>query len=310
MSWDPRCLPAAPGKVFVITGGNAGIGYYTAEQLASTGAKVILAGRNQTKIDAALTAIRRQVPGADLGSIAVDLAELSSVRSAAERINALDRVDAVIANAAVYGDKQRSSTADGFELHFGTNHLANFALAARSYPALARTPGSRLVFVSSLSYQMTSLDLDDAQSERDYKTFRAYGRSKIALMLFALELDRRLRAAGSPVSSIAAHPGGGLDVLSPRRPGVTGPLAGGLFMQLMMVPLAQSKAKAAWSQVRATLDPELTGGRFLGPRLGLRGRPKLLAPKPQVLDQAAAQRLWTMSEELTGVEFTLAKPVS
>jgi NAD(P)-dependent dehydrogenase (short-subunit alcohol dehydrogenase family) len=306
VTWNPRHLPAASGKVFVITGGNAGIGYFTSEQLASTGAKVILAGRNQAKIDAAIAAIRTRVPGADLDSVAVDLAELSSVRSAAEKISNLGRVDGIIANAAVFGGTDgRELTSDGFEVNFGANYLANFALIAQTYPTLAKTNGSRVVFTGSLSYQMTRLDLDDAQSERDYKTFRAYGRSKIALMLFALELDQRLRAAGSPVSSIATHPGGGLDLLSPRRPGVTGPLAGGLLRQLMMAPLAQSKEKAAWSQVRAALDPEVTGGQFWGPSLGYRGKPKLVRPKPHALDQAAAQRLWTMSEELTGVPFTV-----
>jgi NAD(P)-dependent dehydrogenase (short-subunit alcohol dehydrogenase family) len=304
MTWDPRHLPAASGKVFVITGGNAGIGYFTSEQLASTGAKVVLAGRNQTKIDAAMAAIRTRVPSADLDSIAVDLVDLASVRSAAEKINGLDRVDGIIANAAVLPTgKDRQVTGDGFEINFGANHLSNFALIAQAYPALARTRGSRVVFIGSLSYQMTTLDLDDAQSERDYKTFRAYGRSKIALMLFALELDRRLRAAGSPVSSIAAHPGGGLDVLSPKRPGVSEQSTGELLKQLPMVFFAQSKEKAAWPQVRAALDPEVTGGQFLGPSLGFRGRPHLVMPKPHVRDQAAAQRLWTMSEQLTGVTF-------
>ena len=198
----------------LVTGGNAGIGYFAAEQLASAGAEVVIGSRDPAKAEAALASIRSQVAGAKVRHVRIDLADLAS-------LEAVDtgELDAVVCNAGVALDHPpRRETADGHELMFGTNHLGHFALVARLMPVLA--PAARIVTTGSFAAKSASLDFADLQSERDYQPKRAYERSKLAQMLFALELDRRLRAAGSQRLSVLAHPGGALDSLTPSRPRV------------------------------------------------------------------------------------------
>ena len=195
----------------LVTGGNAGIGYFAAEQLASAGAEVVIGGRDPAKAEGAAASIRSQVAGARVRHIRLDLADLASLAPAVE---SLDELDAVVCNAGVMVDAPpRRETADGHELMFGTNHLGHFALVARLMPRLA--PDARIVTTGSFAAKTASLDFADLQSEQDYHPKRAYERSKLAQMLFALELDRRLRAAGSRRLSVLAHPGGALD--SQRR---------------------------------------------------------------------------------------------
>ncbi|NBH04784.1 SDR family NAD(P)-dependent oxidoreductase, partial [Amycolatopsis sp. SID8362] len=198
----------------LVTGGNAGIGYFAAEQLASAGAEVVLGSRDPAKAEAAKTAIRARVAGAKVGHVRLDLADLAQV--ATVETGALD---AVVCNAGVLLDAPpRRETAAGHELMFGTNHLGHFALIARLLPVLA--PDARIVTIGSFAAKSAKLDFADLQSERAYVPKRAYERSKLAQMLFAVELDRRLRAAGSNRLSVLAHPGGALDSLTPSRPPV------------------------------------------------------------------------------------------
>jgi NAD(P)-dependent dehydrogenase (short-subunit alcohol dehydrogenase family) len=224
VAWDPRNLPSQHGKTFVVTGGNAGIGYFIAEQLAGAGGRVVIAARDARKAEAAIASIRSRVPGAEVSTVHLDLASLDSVRAAAAELSTLASLDALIENAgAIMPSRRRELTAEGNELMFGTNHLGHFLLTALLYPTLARTPGSRVITMGSGATHLTGIDLGDLQSARKFSAWAAYGQSKHATQAFGFELDRRLRAAGSPVTALVAHPGGGQDGNTPARTGVLEP---------------------------------------------------------------------------------------
>ncbi|WP_406139191.1 SDR family NAD(P)-dependent oxidoreductase [Streptomyces sp. NBC_01089] len=302
-TWDVHRLPRADGRTFLVTGGNAGIGYFTAEQLAGTGATVVLGSRDAAKAGAAMASIRSRVPGARLRHLPLDLTDPASVRDAAARLGP-GPLDAVVLNAGVLLDRpERQETAQGHELMFATNHLGHFALVHRLAPLLRAAPGSRVVTVGSFAARSERLDLDDLQSLRDYRPKRTYGRSKLAQMLCGFELDRRLRAAGSGTLSVVVHPGGALDSLTPARPPVHAPTGGERLRGLPAGLLLQGKEAAARPAVRAVLDPAVVGGRLWGPRVfGLRGRPKPETVRAHLADPVVAGRLWEISCELTGTD--------
>ncbi|VVJ21379.1 Oxidoreductase [Amycolatopsis camponoti] len=281
----------------LVTGGNAGIGYFAAEQLASAGAEVVIGSRDPAKAESARTAIRSRVAGAKVEHVRIDLADLASL----EAVDA-GELDAVVCNAGVALDNPpRRETAGGHELMFGTNHLGHFALVARLMPRLA--PDARIVTTGSFAAKSAKLDFADLQCERDYQPKRAYERSKLAQMLFAFELDRRLREAGSKRLSVVAHPGGALDALTPSRPPVHVRGAGQWLRGLPMRALVHGKDAGARPAVRAVLGPDVTGGQLWGPRVfGLRGRPRLEERWTNLTDDAAAERLWAESVTLTGLD--------
>ncbi|MFH8409332.1 SDR family NAD(P)-dependent oxidoreductase [Streptomyces sp. NPDC018019] len=300
--------PPAEGKVFLITGGNAGIGYFVAEQLAGTGATVVLGSRDRTKAGAAAASIRSRVPDARVRHVPLDLADLSSLQGCVDAL-ALDRLDAVVHNAGVaLDDPPRRETKDGHELMFGTNHLGHFALTRWLAPLLTAAPAARVVTVGSFAAKSERLDLNDVQSRTDdYRPKRTYGRSKLAQMSFGFELDRRLRALGSTVRSLVAHPGGALDSLTPSRPPVHVRTSGERLRGLPAELLIQGKDAGAWPVVRAVLDPEATGGQLWGPRVfGLRGLPRAEPVEGEMADAALAARLWDTGCALTGTEPDLA----
>ncbi|OIK23679.1 short-chain dehydrogenase [Streptomyces malaysiense] len=303
LSWDVHRLPPAEGRTFLVTGGNAGIGYFTAEQLAATGAVVVLGGRDRAKGEAAMASIRSRVPGALVRHLRLDLADLSSLPAAVAGLD-LDRLDAVVHNAGVaLDDPPRRVTEDGHELMFGTNHLGHFALTRWLAPLLTAAPAARVVTVGSFAARSERLDLGDLQSNQDYRPKRTYGRSKLAQMSFGFELDRRLRATGSTVLSVVAHPGGALDSLTPSRPPVRVTSPGERLRALPATLLVQGKDAGAWPVVRAVLDPEVAGGQLWGPRVfGLRGLPRREPVLPHMADPAVAARLWAASGELAGVD--------
>ncbi|GAV42504.1 SDR family NAD(P)-dependent oxidoreductase [Streptomyces acidiscabies] len=296
--WDVHRLPPAEGKTFLVTGGNAGIGYFVAEQLAGTGAVVVLGSRDGTKADAAMASIRSRVPGAHVRHLRLDLADLSSLNGLD-----LDRLDAVVHNAGIaLDDPPRQQTADGHELMFATNHLGHFALTQQLAPLLSASAG-RVVTVGSFAARSERLDLDDLQSARDYRPKRTYGRSKLAQMCFGFELDRRLRAVGSAVLSVVAHPGGALDSLTPSRPPVSVTTPGERLRALPAGLLVQGKDAGAWPVVRAVLDPRVRGGQLWGPRVfGLRGTPRREPVPSHMADPSVAAQLWAASGELTGCD--------
>ncbi|MET4923453.1 SDR family NAD(P)-dependent oxidoreductase [Streptomyces sp. PSRA5] len=301
--WDVRQLPPAPGRTFLVTGGNAGIGYFVAEQLAATGATVVLGSRSGEKAEAAKVSIRSRVPGADIRHLPLDLADLSSLKTSVDTLE-LDHLDAVVHNAGVALDEPpRRETDGGDELMFGTNHLGHFVLTQWLAPLLSAAPEGRVVTVGSFAAKSERLDLADLQSTVDYRPKRAYGRSKLAQMYFGLELDRRLRAANSTVLSVLAHPGGALDSLTPSRPPVHVRTAGERLRGLPVGLLIQGKEAGAWPAVRAVLDPEVSGGQLWGPRVfGLRGRPRTETVRGHLADTAVAARLWDATREMTGAD--------
>jgi NAD(P)-dependent dehydrogenase (short-subunit alcohol dehydrogenase family) len=301
--WDVHRLPSAEGETFLVTGGNAGIGYFVAEQLASTEATVILGSRNTAKADAAMASIRSRVPGAHVRHLRLDLADLSSLKSSVDALE-VDSLDAVVCNAGVLLDQpQRCETTDGHELMFATNHLGHFVLVRWLMPLLAASNASRVVTTGSFVGKSARLDLTDLQSTRDYQPKRAYARSKLAQMLFGFELDRRLRAADSTTLSVVNHPGGALDSLTPSRPPVHLRTAGQRLQSLSAGLALQGKEAAAWPAVRAVLDPSVRGGQMWGPRmLGLRGKPRLEPVNGHLADTTLAAGLWAASVDHTGVD--------
>ncbi|MFF4117503.1 SDR family NAD(P)-dependent oxidoreductase [Streptomyces sp. NPDC001714] len=301
--WDVRRLPRADGSVFLVTGGNAGIGYFVAEQLSVTGATVVLGSRNPAKAEAATASIRSRVPGARVRAVRLDLADLPTLGTAVESLD-VEHLDAVLHNAGVaLDDPPRRETGDGHELMFGTNHLGHFALTHWLLPLLSAAPAARVVTMGSFAAKSERLDLDDLQSRKDYQPKRVYGRSKLAQMYFGLELDRRLRAVDSPVASVVVHPGGALDSLTPSRPPVQVRTAGARLCGAPAALLVQGKHAGAWPAVRAVLEPTVRGGQLWGPRVfSLRGKPRREPVWNHLADTSVAARLWDASCDLTGVD--------
>jgi NAD(P)-dependent dehydrogenase (short-subunit alcohol dehydrogenase family) len=304
--WSPADMPDQHGRTALVTGANSGIGFHVAAELAGQGKHVLLASRDADRGRAARAAIVRELPTASIELVGLDLADLDSVARLAGQV--LDRpagLDLLINNAGVMAVPHRLTTAAGFELQFGTNHLGHFALTIRLLPAMLARPGSRVVTVSSLNHRLGSIRLDDLQGEQGYGPWRAYNQSKLANALFTLELDRRLRAAGADTISVGAHPGYSHTALQYSGPRLGG---GGIFAQVMglFTPLvAQPAAKGALPVLRAATDPDACGGDYYGPS-GLgesRGSPRKVAYARAVRDQQLASRLWQASEALTGVTF-------
>ena len=292
------------GHRYVVTGGTGGLGYWASEQLAAAGATVVIAARSAEKGEAAMASLRSQVRNADVSFLRLDLADLSSVAEAAEELAALPRIDALIANAGVLSTRGRTETADGFETMMGTNFLGHFALIGRVLPALRARGGGRVVHLGSISHEFFRLDLDDLQSTRTpFREFRTYGRSKLAVMTYAFELDRRLRLAGADVASIVAHPGFAVDELSPARRILPEPKEGNPVSRGAYHLIAQGKDAGAHPIVAAATDPAAAGGQYWGPDgwRQLRGAPAVVSAKPYARDPAIAGRLWAAASSLTGV---------
>jgi NAD(P)-dependent dehydrogenase (short-subunit alcohol dehydrogenase family) len=306
VTWDPRHLPSQVGKTFVVTGGNAGIGYFTVEQLAAAGGRVIIAARNHDKARAAMGSIHSRVPAADVEFVHLDLTSLASIGAAAGAISALGPLDGLVNNAGlVISPRRRQVTSDGLELLVGGNALGHFALTAQLFPSLA--PAGRVVGLGSMSTRMVRLDVSDLLSERRYRPFRAYAFSKHAVHGFAFELDRRLRAAGDSRRSLLAHPGFAVTGLAERRPGVTDQARWRRLAEIVLFSLvAQGKDEGAWSSVRAVTDPDAESGTFFGPsRMRLTGPPAALAPEMSSASPEFGAALWSLAEEKTGVHFDI-----
>lgn len=304
MSWDPRSLPSQVGRTILVTGAGRGVGYFVAEQLAATGARLILTTRSTKDAEIASASILARVPGAQLEFVTLDLASLDSVREAAARIRELGPIDVLINNAGLtQGGNRRVTTSDGLEIMVGTNAYGPFALTALVFPALS--PDARIVSLGSLSTQLNKADLADfEQVARRYSLSRAYAHSKHGVHAFALELDRRLRARGSGIRSILAHPGFALDGSADTRPGITDRnSAAQRFGERLLRPVAHGKDRGAWPVVRAAIDPDATGGQFYGPRRSVTGQPALATPVSQSADPAFGAEFWHLAEAATGVRF-------
>ncbi|MEV5919202.1 SDR family NAD(P)-dependent oxidoreductase [Streptomyces pseudogriseolus] len=293
--WDERNIPDQHGRVAIVTGANTGLGFETARMLAERGARVVLAVRDVEKGKQAAARIH-----GDVGVQALDLASLDSIRSAAADLRALHpRIDLLINNAGVMYPPKRT-TADGFELQFGTNHLGHFVLTGLLLDRLLDVPGSRVVTVSSVGHRIrAAIHFDDLQWERSYSRVGAYGQSKLANLMFTYELQRRLARHGATVA-VAAHPG-----VSNTELLRNSPAAFRLPITWLAPLITQNATMGALPTLRAATGPDVRGGQYYGPSgfQEVRGHPTLVRSSRDSHDRAVQQRLWTVSEELTGVTF-------
>lgn len=299
-NWTERDVPGQHGRVAVITGANTGLGFDTAKVLAERGATVVLAVRDVAK---GKQAAARLGANADVTVQELDLSSLESVRAAAADLHAtLPKIDLLINNAGVMYPP-RQTTRDGFELQFGTNHLGHFAFTGLLLDLLLPVAGSRVVTVASIAHRIrAAIHFDDLQWENSYDRVAAYGQAKLANLMFAYELQRRLAPHGT-TASIAAHPGVARTELMRNSPAVLRalfPVVAPLF--------TQSSERGALPTLRAATDPAALGGQYYGPAGpgGYRGRPQVVASTPQSYDVAIQRRLWAVSEELTAVKFPVA----
>ncbi|GIH26662.1 oxidoreductase [Acrocarpospora phusangensis] len=303
--WSAADVPGQKGRVAVITGANTGVGFETAKVLAARGASVVLAIRDADRGKQAADRITADVPGADVRVQRLDLASLTSIRAAAGELRAAhSRIDLLINNAGVMY-VPRQLTEDGFELQFGTNHLGHFAFTGLLLDLMADVPGSRVVTVSSAAHRQSGdLDFHDLDWSRgDYNRTAAYGRSKLANLMFTYELQRRLSGRNGTMA-VAAHPGGSDTGGSRASVSRQSPLFRAAFAVVRPL-LIQPAEMGALPTLRAATDPAVQGGQYYGPH-GLaesRGYPKVVKSSARSHDLAAQRRLWSASEELTGVTF-------
>lgn len=299
--WTTSDIPSQRGRTAVVTG-TGGLGFEDALALAKAGAKVVIAGRNPRKGDEAVDAIRRALPSADVRFELLDLASLASVAAFAERLNRqLGSLDLLINNAGVMTPPRRETTADGFELQLGANYLGHFALTAGLLPLLKRGEDARMVSVSSVAARQGAIDFDDLNAERGYRPMPVYAQSKLACLMFALEFERRSEAAGWGVLGIAAHPGVSRTQLLYNTPG-------GHPMRRIRSALwflFQPASQGALPTLFAATAHEAVGGAYYGPdgMAEISGYPAAARIPRAAQDQAAAARLWDVSEQLTGVRF-------
>jgi NAD(P)-dependent dehydrogenase (short-subunit alcohol dehydrogenase family) len=302
--WTAEQIPSQAGKTALITGANSGIGYQAALELARHGEHVLLGCRNEAKGRAALERLLREAPGASAEVVQLDMASLASIRAfAAAFIGRGIVLDLLVNNAGVMALPKRELTEDGFERQFGTNHLGHFALTGLLLPALLASPAPRVVTVASLAHRTGKIEFDNLQRERGYEGWDAYNASKLANILFAKELDRRARAAHSRLLSLAVHPGVSTTSIFENGPGTMNLKA--IMVKLLAPIMMQNDKAGALPTLYAATSPEAHGGEYIGPDgFGeLKGAPVLVQPRPQALDVAVGERLWAVSEELTGVHY-------
>jgi NAD(P)-dependent dehydrogenase (short-subunit alcohol dehydrogenase family) len=287
-------VPDQSGKCFVVTGANTGIGFEITRALAERGGRVVLACRAKDKADAAIAQIKQTLPRADLAFLPCDQSDLDSIHTAVALLNKEPRIDGLINNAGVM-NPPLMRTKQGFELQFGVNHLGCFSLSMLLLSKLAQTAGARIVVTSSVAHQRAQIDWDDLNAEKGYNAFQRYSASKLANALFFFELDRRLRATGSPVIAVGCHPGmaatdlgrymGALQVLNP-----------------LVSVILNSAAKGAWPALQAATG-NITAGGYYGPVGfgGVRGASAEASRAPQATNPVLAQRLWDVSVSMTGL---------
>jgi NAD(P)-dependent dehydrogenase (short-subunit alcohol dehydrogenase family) len=297
--WTTADVPDQSGRVAIVTGANSGLGYDTAAVLAEKGAQVVLAVRNLDKGNEAADRIKKASPNAVVSTQELDLTSLDSVRKAADELRAAHpRIDLLINNAGVMYVPARETTKDGFEMQFGTNHLGHFALTGQLLDNILPVEGSRVVTISSVGHRlMARIHFEDPHLERKYNRVEAYGQSKLANLLFTYELQRRLKAKGTPTVALAAHPGFSDTELMRYLPD--------FIPDFLWRMATQPAEKGALPTLRAATDPGAQGGQYYGPDgIGeVKGNPKVVASSAQSHNEDIQRRLWTMSEELTGVTY-------
>jgi len=287
-------VPDQIGRCFIVTGANTGIGFEVSRVLAARGARVIMACRANDKADQAIARIKQSSPAAELAFLPFDQGDLDSIRAAADLLVTELRIDGLLNNAGVM-TPPLTRTKQGFELQFGVNHLGCFALTSLLLPKLAQTKGSRVVVTSSMAHKGAQIDWDDLNAENSYDRMKRYSASKLANALFFFELDRRLRAAGSPVTAVGCHPGYAATDL--------GRYLGTFQILLPLVKLFLNTASmGSWPTLQAATGHVVPGG-YYGPTgfAGIRGLSGKASRAPQAQDPALAQQLWDVSVAMTGV---------
>ncbi len=305
MGWGESNIPDLSGKVFVVTGGNSGIGWEASRALAAKGARVIIACRNEAKGREAADRILALVPNAQVEVGRLDLAHLGSVAEfAAGILKDVPQLHGLLNNAGVMA-LPFAKTGEGLEMQMGTNHFGHFALTGRLMPMLEATPGSRVVTVSSIMHRRATFDFDNLQGEKGYQPWIAYGMSKLANLLFTYELERRLKAKGAAVSALACHPGYAATNLQFVGPQMSGARFREYLMNIGNVVVAQSAAKGALPTLFAATDPEARGGQYIGPGglMEMRGAPRVVNSNAESKREDNSRRLWALSEQVTGVAF-------
>ncbi len=301
--WTAAQIPNLSDKVVVVTGANSGIGYYAAKEFARNGAQTILACRNPQKAQKAAQKIRGKIPHAAVQTLQLNLASLKSIHAFSDQIcSQYDRLDILLNNAGImmvpYG-----VTEDGFESQFGTNHLGHFALTGLLLEVLTQTPGARVVTVSSLGHRSGQLDFENLmlQKEQTYSPAQAYSNAKLANLIFAYELQRRLEARNLNASSMAAHPGfAATNLVNHLVPSIVVRILAPVFWWMV-----QSSAMGALPSLRAAVDPNVSGGQYFGPGNPgeHRGYPIVVDSNSASHDRHIARQLWAISEELTGIRY-------
>ncbi len=302
MSFSLKKIPSQKGRIAIVTGANVGLGYETALAFARKEIKVIMACRNAQKAEKAKADILAQVPNAELEIIILDLNSLQSVRDFAKTYTEkYDRLDLLINNAGLMVPPLMR-TEEGFESQFGVNHLGHFLLTNLLFPHIRKTEGSRVVSLSSNAHKRAEINFDDLNSEKSYSKIGAYSQSKLACLMFAYELQRRLDAAGSHVLSVAAHPGASDTDLARYI---------SKLLYYALLPLfslvTHSPEKGALPTIYAALGNDVDGGDYFGPQgfMEMKGEPGKVESKPQSHDKEVAKKLWEVSEKLTGEKFEI-----
>jgi NAD(P)-dependent dehydrogenase (short-subunit alcohol dehydrogenase family) len=311
-NWTVAEIPSQAGRIAIVTGATSGIGYETALALAGAGARVVLASRNEAKGAEMLSRIRAQHPAADISFEPLDLADLKSVEAFAERIFKMtSHINLLINNAGVMAIPTRHVTVDGFEMQLAANYLGHFALTLRLLPRILGASRARIVTVSSLAHRTGRIHFDDLQLEKRYTPWSAYCQSKLATLLLGLELERRARANNWPLISVAAHPGFAATGLQSAGPsmGRNTPSLFERFTKLLEPYLSQTAAGGALPTLYAATSPDAEGGVMYGPDgfYEMKGPPRKAKIVPGALDRAVWERLWNVSETLTGVSLERAE---
>lgn len=313
MTWNPNTLPDQSGRVVVVTGATAGIGYFAAERLASAGAHVVLAGRSGQRLETAEKAIRAQVASPSLSRVTLDLSRQASVVRAAAELARYERLDGVFLNGGSMTMRAGETTQDGLPTLLATHVVANVGLVARMLPGLIETgrrgAPARIVHASTLYVGLLRKGVEDPRRGSGVGIL-AYTRAKAVTEMFAFELDRRLRAAGAPVASLVSRPGVGVDAKTPHRPGIRDHTVA--VRRNLYTPWAQGKDTAAWSALRALTDPAARGGQLYAPVNGVRGQAVLAtppaltaAPPPRTMEA-----MWRQLQDMAGVEVPIPADAS
>ena len=301
--WSVADMPSQKGRIFLVTGGTSGMGFEDAKALAAAGAQVVIAARNPQRGQETIDLIKQEVPNAQVQFERVDLADLSSVRALGKRLtSAVPRLDGLINNAAIMAPPQRGASADGLELQFATNYAGHFLLTAELLPLLRKSDAPRVVTLSSIAAGRGSINFDDLQSSQAYNPFAAYAQSKLACLMFAFELQRRSDAAGWGIQSMAAHPGIAVTELVARGPGLDSEQGRQWSANRNNM---QTAAQGAVPTLYAATAAEARGGSYYGPtgEQEIRGPLGIATIPTPAKDAAAAARLWTITEEITGARF-------